>query len=96
VVDIVRELQMYGTEVFVCDPRADPDEALKETGIRLLKWNDLPRADAIVAAVAHREFAELQPEDIHRKIVRAGVIMDVKSLLDPETFRSAGYCLWRL
>ncbi len=96
VVDIVRELQMYGTEVFVCDPRADPDEALKETGIRLLKWNDLPRADAIVAAVAHREFAELQPEDIHRKIVRAGVIMDVKSLFDPETFRSAGYCLWRL
>ena len=96
VVDIVHELQSYGVEVFVCDPWADPEEALHETGIRLLKWDDLPRADAIVAAVAHQEFAELQMEDVNRKLVRGGVFIDVKSVFETEKVQAAGYHLWRL
>ena len=96
VVDIVHELQSYGVEVFVSDPWADCDEALHETGIRLLKWNDLPRADAIVAAVAHREFAQLQMEDLARKLVRGGVFIDVKAAFDAQAIESAGYRLWRL
>jgi UDP-N-acetyl-D-galactosamine dehydrogenase len=96
VVDIVHELQSYGVEVFVCDPWADPEEALHETGIRLLRWDDLPRADAIVAAVAHREFAELQMEDVNRKLVRGGVFIDVKSVFETEKVQAAGYHLWRL
>ena len=58
VVDIIRELQAYGVEVFVHDPQADAEEAMHEYGVRLVRWDDLPRADAIVAAVAHREFRE--------------------------------------
>jgi UDP-N-acetyl-D-galactosamine dehydrogenase len=96
VLDIIHELQSYGVEVFVCDPWADPDEALHETGVRLLQWDDLPRADAIVAAVAHREFAELQMEDVNRKLVRGGVFIDVKSAFSTKEITSAGYRLWRL
>jgi UDP-N-acetyl-D-galactosamine dehydrogenase len=96
VVDIVHELQSYGVDVFVCDPWADPEEALHETGIRLLKWDDLPRADAIVAAVAHQEFAELPMEDVNRKLVRGGVFIDVKSVFETEKVQAAGYHLWRL
>jgi UDP-N-acetyl-D-glucosamine/UDP-N-acetyl-D-galactosamine dehydrogenase len=37
VIDIIRELQSYGIEVSVTDAYADPDEALHEYGVTLLK-----------------------------------------------------------
>jgi UDP-N-acetyl-D-galactosamine dehydrogenase len=56
VIDIIKELQSYGVDVHVTDPTADPEEAMHEYGVKLEAWDDLPRADAIVAAVAHREY----------------------------------------
>jgi UDP-N-acetyl-D-glucosamine/UDP-N-acetyl-D-galactosamine dehydrogenase len=56
VVDVVRELQSFGANVFVHDPIACPKEAEHEYGIRLTKWEELPRAAALVAAVAHDEY----------------------------------------
>jgi UDP-N-acetyl-D-galactosamine dehydrogenase len=96
VVDIIDELKSYGVEVFVHDPEADPDEAAHEYGVRLLPWDALPRADAIVAAVAHRPFATLGVEDLARKLVRGGVFIDVKAAFDPEPLRAAGLKVWRL
>src|ERR1035437_588372 len=55
VADVINELKSYGVEVFVHDPYADPEEALAEYGVNLLAWADLPSADAIVAAVSHRQ-----------------------------------------
>ena len=52
VVDIIRELHSYGVEVFVADVWANAEEVMHEYGIKLLRWDELPRADAIVAAVA--------------------------------------------
>jgi len=54
--DVINELKSYGVEVFVHDPYADPEEAMHEYGVRLTAWDDLPRADAIVAAVSHKPF----------------------------------------
>ena len=96
VIDIINELKSYGVEVFVTDPRADSDEAMHEYGVNLLPWADLPRADAIVAAVAHEEFAALTMEDVGRKLVRGGVFIDVKAAFDRSAIEDAGYKLWRL
>jgi UDP-N-acetyl-D-galactosamine dehydrogenase len=96
VIDIIHELQSYGVEVFVTDPQAEADEALHEYGVRLLPWNELPRADAIVAAVSHREFAQLSLEDIARKLVKGGAFIDVKAAFDAALLQAAGYRLWRL
>ena len=96
VIDIINELKSYGVEVFVTDPRADSDEAMHEYGVNLLSWADLPRADAIVAAVAHEEFAALTMEDVGRKLVRGGVFIDVKAAFDRSAIEDAGYKLWRL
>ena len=52
VIDIIHELQSYGVEVHVTDPQADVEEALHEYGVKLQRFDDLPQADAIVAAVA--------------------------------------------
>jgi len=96
VIDIINELKSYGVEVFVTDPRAKADEALHEYGVPLLPWADLPRADAIVAAVAHREFAELTAEDFGKKLIRGGAFIDVKAAFDSSAIEGAGYKLWRL
>ena len=71
VIDIIRELQTYGVEVCVTDPQADAEEAMHEYGVRLLPFNDLPRADAVVAAVSHREYTDLTLADIGQKLVRS-------------------------
>jgi len=96
VIDIIHELQSYGVEVFVTDPQAAADDALREYGVRLLSWNELPRADAIVAAVAHQEYADLTIEDFGKKMVKGGAFIDVKSAFDAAAITGAGYRLWRL
>ncbi|MBX3601531.1 MAG: nucleotide sugar dehydrogenase [Rubrivivax sp.] len=96
VIDIVRELKSYGVDVFVSDPWATAEEAMHEYGVRLVPFDELPRADAIVAAVAHREYAALSLEDIARKLVKGGAFIDVKAAFDPKLIGGAGYRLWRL
>lgn len=96
VIDIIRELQSYGVEVHVTDPQAGSEEAVHEYGVKLEAWDELPRADAIVAAVAHREFAALSAEDLSRKLVKGGVFIDVKAAFDADAIRAAGHAVWRL
>ncbi len=96
VVDIISELQSYGVEVHVHDPAADPEEALHEYGVRLQAWEDLPRADAVVAAVAHRAFKALSLDELRRKVISGGVFVDVKAAYDPAILRDTGLRVWRL
>jgi UDP-N-acetyl-D-glucosamine/UDP-N-acetyl-D-galactosamine dehydrogenase len=96
VVDIIHELKSYGVEVTVTDPQAHADEAMHEYGVRLVSWDDLPRADAIIAAVAHREFCALGIEDLARKLVKGGAFIDVKTAFDAVSLREAGFRVWRL
>jgi len=96
VIDIIHELQSYGVDVFVSDPQAETDEAMHEYGVRLLPFEELPRADAIVAAVSHREFMALSMEDIGKKLIKGGAFIDVKAAFDAQALLGAGYKLWRL
>ena len=96
VIDIINELKSYGVEVFVTDPTADPDEAVYEYGVTLTPFDDLPRADAIVAAVAHREYRALSVQDLGKKMVKGGAFIDVKATFDPGALQDAGYRVWRL
>jgi len=96
VVDVVKELAEFGVEVFLHDPHADPAEALYEYDVRLRAWEDLPAADALILAVAHRSYLERSPGQLLEKIVRRGCFIDVKSAFDPELFRREGVHVWRL
>ncbi len=96
VIDIINELKSYGVEVYVTDPQAESEEAMHEYGVPLLPWDELPRADAIVAAVAHKEFAALGMEDFAKKLVKGGAFIDVKAAFDRKAIVAAGYKLWRL
>ena len=96
VIDIINELRTYGVEVFVTDPQASADEAMHEYGVRLLPWRDLPCAEALVAAVAHKEYAALAMADFTTVLAPGGAFIDVKSAFDAAAVQAAGYRLWRL
>ena len=96
VIDIIKELQSYGVDVHVTDPTADAEEAMHEYGVMLQRFDDLPRADAVVAAVAHREYKSLSVDDLGKKMVKGGAFIDVKAAFDAAAITGAGYKLWRL
>lgn len=96
VIDIIRELQSYGVEVCVTDAWADAEEAMHEYGVKLLTWDELPKANAIVAAVSHHEYQNLSLENIASKLNAGGAFIDVKAAFDADTLQEAGYTVWRL
>ncbi|PLX77825.1 MAG: nucleotide sugar dehydrogenase [Azoarcus sp.] len=96
VIDVIRELQSYGCKVHVHDAVAESDEALHEYGVSLTEWDDLPQAQAIVAAVSHSQYLQMPVERILEKLVPGGVFTDVKSAYDPDALKSAGARIWRL
>ena len=96
VIDVVRELEQFGCEVFVHDPEADPDETLHEYGIRLCSWDKLPAADCTILAVAHKAFLARPTSDYLAKIVKQGCLVQVKASLDPQAFKREGVRVWRL
>ena len=96
VIDVVNELVSYGMVVHVHDPVADPGEAQHEYGVALVPWDELPRAEAIVAAVAHRELAARSTDDMVAKLVPGGLYVDVKARADAAALRARGINVWRL
>jgi len=96
VVDVVNELKTYGVNVWVHDPVADAEEARHEYGLELHPWEKLPKAKAIVAAVAHKEFLKKGTDEMLKKLEKGGSFIDVKSRFDVKAFADAGVQVWRL
>ncbi|BAU28097.1 UDP-N-acetyl-D-galactosamine dehydrogenase [Aneurinibacillus soli] len=83
VIDIIQELQEFGIEVQVTDNMANKEDTFREYGVSLLSVNELQPADAIVLAVAHKEYVENGWEGIYPLLVnQKGVIADIKSVLN--------------
>lgn len=96
VADLISELKSYGVDVHVHDPVAAAHEAEHEYGLRLSTWEELPQADAVIAAVPHRALLQLPLSEIAAKLVRNGCFIDVKSQFDVQLLDSAGINVWRL
>ena len=97
VFDIIKELREYGIEPVVADPVADPEEARALYGVEFVDLADVCQMDAVVLAVAHREFAALTEAEI-AGFFGGGVktLLDLKGLLDRDEYERAGYLYWRL
>jgi UDP-N-acetyl-D-galactosamine dehydrogenase len=90
-------LQSFGCDVAVHDPIAESHEAEHEYGISLTPWDKLPNgADAIVAAVSHRQYKQMPLNDILGRLKKGGMFTDVKCAYDPVAIRASGATLWRL
>ena len=80
VVDIVKELGEYDVKVDVCDPWASPEEAMHEYGVTLSREPLSRGYDAIIVAVAHRQFREMGVETIRALGKPQHVLYDLKYL----------------
>ncbi len=96
VVDVIREFEAFGADVFVHDTRVQPEEASREYGIALRAWDELPRAEAIVAAVPHDEYRDMRADQFMDKLVDGGCFTDVKAALNTVRLEAAGVTVWRL
>jgi UDP-N-acetyl-D-galactosamine dehydrogenase len=96
VADVIRELQDLGCEVSVHDPNADSSEAESHYGVTLTSWEELPEADAIVAAVPHKTFLAMPLSTLLSRLKKNGVFIDVKSAFDRKAVVTAGFRMWRL
>jgi len=96
VIDVIHELESYGVTVHVHDPVALSAEAMHEYGVELIPWERLPKANAIVAAVAHSEFMQRPVGDYVAKLSAGGLFVDVKCQADAAALRSRGVLVWRL
>lgn len=81
VVDIVSELQDYGVQVECYDPWVNPQEAEREYAITPVGQPQARSYDAVVVAVAHRQFAEMGVEQIRALCKPTHVLYDLKYIL---------------
>jgi UDP-N-acetyl-D-glucosamine/UDP-N-acetyl-D-galactosamine dehydrogenase len=96
VADVIRELEDLGCEVSVHDPIADSGEADHHYGVALTPWEELPEADAVVAAVPHKSFRAMPLAALLSRLKKNGVFIDVKSAFDRTAVSAAGFRMWRL
>jgi UDP-N-acetyl-D-galactosamine dehydrogenase len=87
VVDIVRELRSYGVEPIVHDPLARPEAAEEEYGIELAPFGALRDLHALVLAVPHASYRELDGDDLGAMIADGGLFIDVKSTIGSASLR---------
>ena len=96
VVDIVLALRKIGIAVQVHDPIALPDEAAHEYQMTLTPFDRLQPADAVILAVAHREYVSGGWPMIAKLLKNGqGIVLDVKSKLD-RAQKPKEIDLWRL
>ena len=79
VADIYKELKKYGLGVDVYDPWANAEEVAREYNIDILSEQPVKKYEAIIVAVAHQQFLEL---DLSSLKVEHAVVFDTKACLD--------------
>ena len=100
IIDIVNELREYGIEPMVCDPVADADEASRLYGIKFAEMNEISDMDAVIIAVSHKVFADMNISDfdaLFKNIsIDKKILVDIKGILDRKEAEKKGYAYWRL
>ena len=93
--DIVNELTEFGLRPLVHDPMGNPEEAREEYGVHLCEWSQLSGLDALILAVPHRQYMEMPTRNLLGLVRDGGVVVDVKSVLDPAAV-DRGLTYWSL
>lgn len=79
VTDIYKELSQFGLDVDIYDPWANPHEVMEEYGLQLLSSIENQQYNAIILAVSHDEFKQI---DFNKLKLQEGVLFDTKAFLD--------------
>ncbi len=78
-VDVITNLQSYGSHITIYDPWASPEEVNHEYQLDISKQLPLRKYDAVVLTVAHKAFLQLDFQDL---LTPEGILYDVKGILE--------------
>ena len=94
----VKELKEYNVKISVVDPIADKNEAKREYNVELEKLENIKDLDAIILAVGHDEYKEIDLKDLEKYYLNKEnkILIDVKGIIDKEEASKLEYNLWRL
>ncbi|MCE5324696.1 nucleotide sugar dehydrogenase [bacterium] len=92
--DIITELNEFGVFPKVHDPQASVADAKKEYGVDLCKFDEIGNLDALILAVPHKEYCS-NVNDLLKLVKPGGIVMDVKSALDPKMVKET-HVYWSL
>ncbi len=84
VIDIVECFNDVGAHVDICDPWVDHQDMQREYQINLIDSPHYAEYDAIILAVAHKQFLDIGSAFIRSKMKEGAVFYDIKSVLDRE------------
>jgi UDP-N-acetyl-D-galactosamine dehydrogenase len=93
--DIVTELNEFGIHPLIHDPFADVEEAKTEYGLKLSPWEKFNNLDGLIIAVAHQQYLSISSQTLSQLLKVDGVIMDIKSILNPKAIPS-NFTYWSL
>jgi|TARA_B110000902_G_scaffold194035_1_gene219878 UDP-N-acetyl-D-galactosamine dehydrogenase len=96
VVDLIKEFQAWGVNIVVADPYADADEVFHEYGVKLNTMNDLYSVDALVVAVGHKVYRNMELAEI-KKMLKSEkpVLADLKALYNRQVAVDLGLTVFR-
>jgi UDP-N-acetyl-D-galactosamine dehydrogenase len=80
VVDVISELTDFGVAVDIIDPAVESHEVKEEYGLELIK-EPSGKYDAIILAVSHKEYMNLDESFFSRLLNNEGIVVDVKGIL---------------
>lgn len=81
IVDVVKAFKEYDMDITIYDPIANPAEVLHEYGLVTTQELPVKKFDAIVMAVAHKKFLQIDLQSFRN---RNSVIYDVKGVIEGE------------
>lgn len=96
VMDLIDILTEHGLTVLAHDPIANYEHATSEFDINLVKWDQLTDLDAVILAVPHKQYHELQSSDFKKILKGKALIMDIKGILSPAKISIPGIRLWQI
>ncbi len=96
VFDLIAELKSYGVAVHAHEPLVPADADGMVNGVPVCDWDELPAADAIVVAAAHKVFVDRPLAELTARLRPGGCFIDVQSRFDRDALTKAGFAVWRL
>ncbi|HYV20428.1 MAG TPA: nucleotide sugar dehydrogenase [Verrucomicrobiae bacterium] len=94
--DILRELRAFGITPMVHDPYAGAEETHHEYGLTLSPLEQFQGLDALILAVAHKQYLDLGAAALAQRVNPGGVLIDVKSALEPIALPAGRVRYWSL
>ena len=94
--DIIKELKEFGIDAKLTDPYADPAETKHEYGLALTRLDELKDLDALILAVSHQQYVDEPLSYLVDRIKPGGVLVDVKSALNPADLPAGRVSYWCL